>query len=172
MATYYERQRDMQLNTDISVFIVGLGGVGFNVGLQLAMSGVNHLYLVDHDFIEPHNLNRIPVTPQDVGQRKVEVLKNQIQSMRPDAHIVAFAYPFREMMIPGQIDWLVDCTDRFRVQKENYSIARSRGMNYCKLGYDGDYISIFSAPAQWDMEEEEEAKGKLLSTSCKGKVNS
>lgn len=164
----YDRQTGLDLKTNISVFIVGLGGVGFNVALQLAMSGVPQFYLCDYDEIEAHNLNRLPVTMQDIGQRKVDVAKQQIKNLRDDASVISFNGKFREMMLPTPtVDWIVDCSDLLKVQMEIHEIAKNRGINYCKLGYDGDSVSVFSSPAQWgeDTEGEEEQGGYSVTPS-------
>lgn len=170
----YDRQSGLELNTDISVFIVGMGGVGFNVALQLAMSGVPQFYLCDYDLIEPHNLNRIPVTMQDIGSKKVHVAKQQIKNLRDEASVIAFDGKFGEMMIPSPSpDWIVDCSDLLKVQMEIHQLAKSKGINYCKLGYDGDSVSMFSSPAQWgaDVEGEEEQGGYTITPSWSAPAN-
>ena len=40
------------------VGIAGLGGLGSNIAMMLARSGVGHLLLVDFDKVEPSNRNR------------------------------------------------------------------------------------------------------------------
>jgi len=52
----YDRQEAFKLNTDITVSIVGCGGIGYWVAKLLAMSGVEKLYLYDADVIEETNL--------------------------------------------------------------------------------------------------------------------
>ncbi len=157
--SFYDRQQNMELNTDIAVFIVGMGGVGFNAALQLAMSGVPQFYLCDYDIIEPHNLNRIPVGTSEIGRKKIYAAKNKILGLRGETSVVVFDGRFNEMMLPSSnINWIMDCSDRLQTQIEIHKIASSKGINYCKVGYDGDNISVFSSPAQWgeDVEEEEE----------------
>ena len=41
-----------------SVAIAGLGGLGSNIAVSLARSGVGHLLLVDFDLVDVTNLNR------------------------------------------------------------------------------------------------------------------
>lgn len=157
--SFYDRQKDMGLNTNISVFIIGMGGVGFNTALQLAMSGVPQFYLCDYDVLEPHNLNRIPVGTSEIGRKKIHVAKSKILELRSEASVIVFDGKFKEMMLPSStVNWVVDCSDRLQTQIEIHRIASSKGINYCKLGYDGDSVSVFSSPAQWgeDVEEEEE----------------
>ena len=48
----YSRQETMNVNSNQSIVVVGCGGVGFNVVLQLVMSGVNNIYVFDYDEIE------------------------------------------------------------------------------------------------------------------------
>lgn len=40
------------------VAIAGLGGLGSNIAINLARTGVGHLHLIDFDIVEPSNLNR------------------------------------------------------------------------------------------------------------------
>ena len=40
------------------VAIAGLGGLGSNVAVMLARSGIGHLHLVDFDVVDVTNLNR------------------------------------------------------------------------------------------------------------------
>ena len=40
------------------VAIAGLGGLGSNIAIMLARTGIGHLHLIDFDIVEPSNLNR------------------------------------------------------------------------------------------------------------------
>lgn len=64
-----------------AVLIVGCGGIGSLVAMNLAGAGVKRIHLVDADFIELSNLNRqFFWTASDLGLNKVDVLKKQINS--------------------------------------------------------------------------------------------
>ncbi len=66
---------------DTTVAIVGLGGLGSFVALELAHLGVGHLILIDPDHVEETNLNRlIGAKYEDIGRSKVEVYKQLIET--------------------------------------------------------------------------------------------
>jgi sulfur carrier protein ThiS adenylyltransferase len=60
------------------VAIAGLGGLGSNIAVSLARIGVGELLLVDHDVVEPSNLNRQSYYISHLGQKKTEALKSQL----------------------------------------------------------------------------------------------
>lgn len=68
--------------------IVGLGGLGSHVAQQLAYLGVGDLLLVDADVVTESNLNRlIGTTPEDIGRPKVEVAREMIEAIAPEATV-------------------------------------------------------------------------------------
>lgn len=70
-----------------TVGLAGCGGLGSNVALALARSGVPSFVLVDHDVVESSNLNRQAFFLQDVGQPKVKALECYLRGVCPSAHI-------------------------------------------------------------------------------------
>jgi hypothetical protein len=102
----------------LRVGLIGSGSVGGLVGDAVARSGFEDTMLMDFDFIEIHNLDRLSyATRADVGQLKVEVQA---------AHLTARATadPFRVEAIPSAVfeeagfraaldcDVLFSCVDR------------------------------------------------------------
>lgn len=72
------------------VAIFGIGGVGGYVAEALARSGVGSLELIDSDTICLSNLNRqIIATLPDIGRYKVDVMKERILSINPEARVNA-----------------------------------------------------------------------------------
>ena len=70
---------------DLSIGIVGCGGTGSSVAEQLFRLGVRHLTLVDPDELSGTNLTRVyGSTVSDVGQPKVQVLKQHLMRIAPD----------------------------------------------------------------------------------------
>ena len=65
------------------VAIAGLGGLGSNIAVMLARIGVGRLLLVDHDRVEPSNLNRQYYDLTHLGLLKTEALKSQIDKINP-----------------------------------------------------------------------------------------
>lgn len=71
------------------VAIAGLGGLGSNVAVSLARTGVGHLHLVDFDEVEPSNLNRQQYKIKHLGMPKTEALRQEIEEINPYIHVTA-----------------------------------------------------------------------------------
>lgn len=69
------------------VAIAGLGGLGSNIAVMLARSGVGQLLLVDYDLVEPSNLNRQNYYIGHLGMPKTIALKKQIAQINPFARV-------------------------------------------------------------------------------------
>ena len=65
------------------VAVAGLGGLGSNVAISLARTGVGHLHLIDFDIVEPSNLNRQQYKIKHLGMFKTEALKSEIEEINP-----------------------------------------------------------------------------------------
>jgi sulfur carrier protein ThiS adenylyltransferase len=66
-----------------SVGIAGAGGLGSNVAVALARAGIGRLVLADFDRVEPSNLNRQQYFVDQVGERKVEALRENLLAINP-----------------------------------------------------------------------------------------
>lgn len=70
------------------VAVFGIGGVGGHVVEALARAGVGRLDLIDHDKVSMSNINRqIIATLDTVGMDKVDVMKERILSINPEAQV-------------------------------------------------------------------------------------
>jgi len=65
------------------VAIAGLGGLGSNVALALARSGVGALKLIDFDLVDSTNIHRQAYFLRHVGKAKVEALAELIAEINP-----------------------------------------------------------------------------------------
>jgi len=65
------------------VCILGLGGLGSNVAVLLARSGIGSLKLVDFDTVEASNLNRQQYRISHIGIKKTEAMKSIIKEINP-----------------------------------------------------------------------------------------
>ena len=61
--------------------IAGAGGLGSNVAMMLARSGIGGLMLIDCDIVEASNLNRQHYFPCHIGRPKVDALAEQIREL-------------------------------------------------------------------------------------------
>lgn len=65
------------------VAIAGLGGLGSNIAVMLARTGVGHLHLIDFDVVEPSNLNRQQYFIEHLGMYKTEAMKELLSHINP-----------------------------------------------------------------------------------------
>ena len=100
-------------NAKVAIF--GIGGVGSYVVEGLARSGVGNFVLVDNDEVSVSNINRqIVATHQTVGIPKVEVAKQRILEINPEANIEIhkmFFMPDVEGILDESFDYIVDSVD-------------------------------------------------------------
>ena len=71
------------------VGIAGAGGLGSNCAMHLVRAGVKHITVVDFDVVNESNLNRQFFFCDQLGQKKVEALKENLLRIDPDADIRA-----------------------------------------------------------------------------------
>lgn len=97
------------------VAIFGIGGVGSYVVEGLARAGVQKFILIDKDTVSISNINRqIIATHKTVGKSKVEVSKERILEINPEAKIDTIQEFFMSEskdIFDNSIDYIVDCID-------------------------------------------------------------
>ena len=98
-----------------SVGIAGAGGLGSNVAIALARAGVGRLVIADYDKVEPSNLNRQQYFLDQVGERKVEALRENLLAINPyslyEIHDVRVTRR-NAAAIFGRVDVLVEAFDK------------------------------------------------------------
>lgn len=105
---------DKLKNTRIAVF--GIGGVGSFTVEALARSGIGHFDLIDNDIISITNINRqIIATLTTVGKMKVDIMKQRILEINPEAVINVYKCFFladnaKEFDF-SKFDYIVDAVD-------------------------------------------------------------
>lgn len=145
-------------------YIIGCGGVGFWLGIILAMQGQQHFVLVDGQRIERTNLNRLPVPPSWLGRNKAIALRKVMRSLRPVTAIRTITEHIEEATISiitdGGVQMRVgqkslrkvvwDCTDDARIQKKIHAALKLvRGLQYRKIGYEGFQVGSYQAYDVW-----------------------
>ena len=116
----FDRQRralgglGQQRLQDTAVTIVGAGGTGSPVAVQLARMGVRSIQLIDMDRVDETNLPRLyGARNADVGRPKVEVLKRHLRSFS-NSKIQAVCGDIAEEGMTGRLiesDVIFACTD-------------------------------------------------------------
>ena len=98
------------------VAICGLGGVGSFACEALARAGVGHLRLVDHDLVNPTNLNRqLLALRSTLGLPKVEVAAARVLDINPECQVDARRAflnndTVAELLLP-RVDLVIDAID-------------------------------------------------------------
>jgi len=97
------------------ICVVGLGGLGSPVSIQLASMGVGHIRIVDRDIVENSNLQRQPLYDFDkVGYPKVEAAAERLRGLNPFIDVEPLPLSLNERnserIIKG-MDVVVDCLD-------------------------------------------------------------
>jgi len=69
------------------VAVAGLGGLGSNIAVMLARSGVGRLLLVDFDSVSESNLNRQYYATRHIGMYKTVALEIQLADIAPSVTV-------------------------------------------------------------------------------------
>ncbi len=76
--------KEMQVKLrSAKVAVSGLGGLGSNIAVMLARSGIGKLLLVDFDVVDVTNLNRQMYFIQQLGKPKAEALPEILRQINP-----------------------------------------------------------------------------------------
>ncbi len=88
------------------VAVCGLGGLGSNIAVMLARTGVGYLKLIDFDMVEPSNLNRQSYYVRHLGMFKSDALCEQIRDINPFTEAVGITERITE---ENAVKLLSDC---------------------------------------------------------------
>jgi len=111
------------------VAVFGIGGVGGFAVEALVRSGVGTLDLVDSDTVCESNLNRqIIATHRTLGRSKVEVMKERVLEINPEAVVHmhnCFFLPENAERFPfAEYDYIIDAVDTITAKLELISRAK------------------------------------------------
>jgi tRNA A37 threonylcarbamoyladenosine dehydratase len=99
-----------------TVAVFGVGGVGSYTVEALARCGIGKLVIVDNDTICITNINRqLIATRKTLGKPKVEIMKERILDINPDAEVLAYKEFYcadnSEKLLSQDYDYIVDAID-------------------------------------------------------------
>lgn len=125
-------KENMERLKNARVAVFGIGGVGGYTVEALVRSGVGTLDLIDDDKVCLTNINRqIIATRKTVGQYKVDVAKERILEINPDATV----HTYKTFYMPdtadqfdfSQYDYIVDAIDTVTGKIQLVLAAREAG---------------------------------------------
>ena len=106
---------------DVSICVIGVGGVGSWAAEALVRSGIGKLTLIDNDTIALSNINRqIHTLDSSVDQSKVVTLKSRLLEINPDCKIDAIDDFLTMKTLPDylsterQYDYVIDAIDSIK----------------------------------------------------------
>lgn len=104
-----------------TVGIAGAGGLGSNCAIALARVGIGTLIIADFDIVNETNLNRQYFFRDQLGQKKVDALKENIQRINPETEIITHDIKLTEDNV---VDLYKDC----KVLVEAFDLAEMKKM--------------------------------------------
>lgn len=118
-------------NAKVAIF--GIGGVGSFVAEGLVRAGIENFILVDDDKVCLTNLNRqIIATRKTIGKYKVDVMKERILDINPDAKVETvqeFYMPNSEnQIITSDLNYVADCIDTVTAKIELVKNCKELGI--------------------------------------------
>ena len=99
------------------VLVAGLGGVGSFAAEAIARAGVGAITLVDHDHVDPSNINRqLIALHSTLNQPKSDVMSRRIEDINPATRVVLhqdFLQPsnISALLQNEPVDYVLDCID-------------------------------------------------------------
>jgi molybdopterin-synthase adenylyltransferase len=124
----------------VRAVIVGLGGGGSHIAMQLAHVGVLNFRLIDPQNIEASNLNRFVTASQadvDAERAKIEILKRYILGVRPKADVQLFQGNWQKAdHFIKDAHVVFGCLDGYRQREYLERAARRLGLPYIDIGMD------------------------------------
>lgn len=122
------------------VILFGVGGVGSWCAESLIRSGIQNLTIVDMDTVAVTNINRqLPATTKTIGEVKVEVLKNRLLEINPEADITAingiYSRETSDSFHLENYDYIIDAIDS--LEHKVYLIqtaTRTKATFYSSMG--------------------------------------
>ena len=135
------------------VIIFGVGGVGGWCAESLVRSGILHLTLVDPDTVNATNVNRqVVATIGNIGRPKVEVMRERLLDINPDADILALQKTYsKETMHDFPLedyDYIIDAIDSLK-DKIQLAVHATNALPY-REGTGVGYFSSMGAALRTD----------------------
>jgi len=86
LKTYHQISQEL---LKFRVGVAGAGGLGSNCAVALSRIGIGELVIADFDVVSAGNLNRQYFFRDQIGQKKVIALRDNIQRINPDCQVFA-----------------------------------------------------------------------------------
>lgn len=140
---------------ELTVAIVGIGGVGSVTAEMFTRCGIGKLVLFDYDKVELANMNRLFFQPNQVGLSKVDAAAKTLESINPDVKIDTHNYNittvdhFDEFMKTintsnlhnGPVDLVLSCVDNFEARMAINTACNELNLKWFESGVSENAVS-------------------------------
>jgi molybdopterin/thiamine biosynthesis adenylyltransferase len=121
---------DQKKLAESAVLVAGIGALGSIVALDLALTGIGKVIVVDFDTVEVSNLSRqLLFRNEDVGESKATVAGQRLRQLNPDVQVLALNSSIQEVpsAIWDETSLIVDGLDTFEARRWLNSLCISKG---------------------------------------------
>ncbi|XP_050680578.1 ubiquitin-like modifier-activating enzyme 5 [Leptidea sinapis] len=140
---------------ELSVAVVGVGGVGSVTAEMLTRCGIGKLILFDYDKVELANMNRLFFQPHQAGLSKVDAAAATLQAINPDVAIEAHNYNITTVdnfqkfcdsvskgsLIGGPVDLVLSCVDNFEARMAINTACNELNQRWFESGVSENAVS-------------------------------
>ena len=133
-----------------SVLVVGCGGLGSPIAVQLAASGIGKVHLIDFDTIDVSNLHRqFFYSLDDVGKSKSKVLSEFIKNRAPFTEVTFTNSPITKENVfefIENVDIVIDGTDSLPTKYllNDACVIKKKPLIYGSLYKFDGYVASFN----------------------------
>ena len=132
---------------DKSAALIGCGGVGTNVAVHLAGSGIGKLLLWDFTEVERSNMNRqFMYTLEDEGKAKSLVLNNKIKQYAPDCKVESVCVKIEnisQLFSAADFDIVIMAVDNIACRKIVSAFCEKNNIPYINSSVNGFYGTAY-----------------------------
>jgi len=141
---------------ELSVAVVGVGGVGSVTSEMLTRCGIGKLILFDYDKVELANMNRLFFQPHQAGLSKVDAAAKTLESINPDVTFETWNYNITTVdnfdhfvdrirtgsLIEGKpVDLVLSCVDNFEARMAINKACNELGQVWFESGVSENAVS-------------------------------
>ncbi|CAG9796839.1 unnamed protein product [Diatraea saccharalis] len=140
---------------ELSVAVVGVGGVGSVTAEMLTRCGIGKLILFDYDKVELANMNRLFFQPHQAGLSKVDAAAATLQNINPDVTIDAYNYNITTVenfqkfcdtirtgsLTGGSVDLVLSCVDNFEARMAINTACNELNQKWFESGVSENAVS-------------------------------
>lgn len=163
---------DVDRCNQLRVLIIGAGGIGAPCALALGKMGVQSLTIYDFDDVSNENCGPQMYGPNDVGRKKVDVLKEFLENQSPWSKVVTFEDAFEGQ--PVDYDIMVAAVDSLQTRRALYRRvlqSQKKPQLYVDPRMGAEVLTIFSViPGKDDRWYQETLQGEAIEATCTAKA--